>query len=434
MAELNNKYAYDDFNFAFYNGAAGFYIITAAPYMHRRIADNFTAENPAVYDYSGKENANTFSPKELFHFIEDNNEKDVFFILNFQIPFFGKSAKTAQPDYFALNLCRDVLASYNKKIFFFATEQTEHNISIAAMDFFDYFFPKIVFVDEKKNETDQQIIKLDEEKDKIYYSDEIEERLDRYSDKIEEYCCIEEETIFNPPDKKTENYLLVAARDLDNFAGLYKKTGKYGKALELYEKALQIREKILGVEHARTADTYDNIGGVYDDMGNYNLALEYFDKAKAIREKILGAEHPDTASTYNNMANVYYVQGDYESALEYYYKSLAIFEKVLGLEHPDTATTYNNMASVYNAQGDYERALEYHEKAKAIREKVLGVEHPDTATTYNNMANVYDAQGDYDRALEYYGKALAIREKVFGKEHPKTKTTHKNMTITLGKK
>jgi hypothetical protein len=90
--------------------------------MHKRLANSFISENVAVYDYSGKENANTFSPKELFYFIEDNHKKEVFFILNFQIPFLGKEAKTTQPDYFALNLCRDMLHDYNKKIFFFTSK------------------------------------------------------------------------------------------------------------------------------------------------------------------------------------------------------------------------------------------------------------------------------------------------------------------------
>ena len=433
MEELNNKYAFDDLKFAFYQGSVGFYIITASPKMQGQIAKNFISENVAVYDYSGKKNADTFSPKEIIYFIEDNNEKELFFILNFQIPFFGKPVKTSQPDYFALNMCRDVLASYKKKIFFFATEQTEHNISLAAMDFFDYLFPKIIFEDEERDKTERQIIKLDEENKNIYETAEIKERLSRYHDKIEKYLNIEDEKIFNPDDEKTKNYLLVAARDLNNFGELYQKIGDYKKALKLYQKSLVILEKNLGVEHARTANVYDNMGGVYDDMGDYERALKYHEQAKAISEKVLGKEHPSTATTYNNMAGVYRAQGDYERALEYYGKALDIDEKVSGKEHPNTATTYNNMAMVYYAQGDYERALEYYGKALAIFEKVLGKEHPSTATTYNNMAGVYYAQGDYQRALEYYGKALAIREKVLSKEHPYTKGTYNDMEDTFMK-
>jgi len=63
--------------------------------------------------------------------------------------------------------------------------------------------------------------------------------------------------------------------------------------------------------------TYNNIALVYDNQGEYPKALEWFQKALAICEKVLGKEHPDTAMTYNNIAMVYNNQGDYTKALEW---------------------------------------------------------------------------------------------------------------------
>ena len=218
----------------------------------------------------------------------------------------------------------------------------------------------------------------------------------------------------------------------NNIAEVYRKQGQYDKALEYYEKSLVIFKNVFGNEHPNTATIYNNMAAVYDKKGDYDKALEYYEKALAICKNVLGKEHPYTASTYNNIALVYDNQGDYDKALEYFEKSLAISEKVLGKEHPNTATTYHNMAGVYGDQGDYDKALEYHDKALAIREKVLGKEHPDTATTYHNMAAVYDKKGDYDKALEYYEKSLAIREKVLGKEHPDTAATYNGMASAYG--
>ena len=64
----------------------------------------------------------------------------------------------------------------------------------------------------------------------------------------------------------------------------------------------------------------------YSRQGAYAKSLEWYEKALPIREKMLGTEHPDTAETYNNVALVYYHQGDYE-------KALSIREKVFGKEH-----------------------------------------------------------------------------------------------------
>ena len=209
----------------------------------------------------------------------------------------------------------------------------------------------------------------------------------------------------------------------NNIATIYKNQGDYTNALEWHQKALIIKEKVLGIEHPDTATTYNNIAIVYKEQGEYTQALEWYQKALVIVENILGIEHPYTATTYNNIAIVYRKQGDYTQALEWYQKALAIYEKVFGIEHPHTANTYNNIASVYNTQGDYTKALEWHQKALVIHEKVLGIEHPDTANTYNNIAYMYDDQGDYPTALEWFQKALVSDVKRLGIEHPYTQNT-----------
>jgi len=222
------------------------------------------------------------------------------------------------------------------------------------------------------------------------------------------------------PDTATTN---------NEIAVVYYSKGDYDHALDFHNKALAIKEKVLSKEHPDTALAYSNIAQIYYAQGDYSKALDFLTEALTIKEKVLGKDHPSTATAYNNIALIYKNKGDYGKALDFYTKALAIREKVLGKEHPDTATTYNNIAAVYDDKGDYNRALEFYTKSLAIKEKVLGKEHPDTATTYNNIGLVYNNQGDYDRTLEFYTKALVILEKVLGKEHPDTATTYNNIGL-----
>jgi len=67
--------------------------------------------------------------------------------------------------------------------------------------------------------------------------------------------------------------------------------------------------------------------------------LEGYEKALVIREKVVGMEHPDTASIYNNIAFVYRNQNNNTEALEWYMKALLVLEKVLGKGRPSIATT-----------------------------------------------------------------------------------------------
>jgi tetratricopeptide (TPR) repeat protein len=48
---------------------------------------------------------------------------------------------------------------------------------------------------------------------------------------------------------------------------------------------------------------------VYDDQGKYEEALQYYLRALEIKEKKLGVDHPDVAGTRKNIAEVYKHQG-----------------------------------------------------------------------------------------------------------------------------
>ncbi len=109
---------------------------------------------------------------------------------------------------------------------------------------------------------------------------------------------------------------------LDSIAKSNHFNGRYNDSLTFYQKALLIRDRILGTNHSDTASSYNNIGGVYNNQGSYDKALEYLEKALEIRKKTLGIDHPDTADLYNNIGLVYRNKGLYDKALEHYNKCL----------------------------------------------------------------------------------------------------------------
>lgn len=142
------------------------------------------------------------------------------------------------------------------------------------------------------------------------------------------------------------------------------------------EKIERLTEaEIILKEDSASSNTYSNIARIFYEMGVYKRALNYYQNALTINEKVLGLEHPDTATSYNNIAGVYKNMGDYDTALEFYQKALAITEKVLGLEHPSTAITYYNISVVYLESKNYTIALTYLQKAYSIFKEKLGKNH-----------------------------------------------------------
>jgi tetratricopeptide (TPR) repeat protein len=134
------------------------------------------------------------------------------------------------------------------------------------------------------------------------------------------------------------------------------------------------------------ANLANELGYLLSSQGAYAAARPYLERALAIREKVLGADHPATATSLNNLGGLLDSQGAYEAARPYLERALAIKEKVLGADHPATATSLNNLGALLDSQGAYEAARPYYERALAIREKVLGPEHPNTRTVRGNLA------------------------------------------------
>ena len=78
---------------------------------------------------------------------------------------------------------------------------------------------------------------------------------------------------------------------------MYERLGKYNHAKELNEKALIIRKKTFGEDHAAVATIYNNLALVYKHLGEYNHAKELNEKALIIRKKIFGEDYADVATS-----------------------------------------------------------------------------------------------------------------------------------------
>jgi CHAT domain-containing protein/tetratricopeptide (TPR) repeat protein len=214
---------------------------------------------------------------------------------------------------------------------------------------------------------------------------------------------------------------------IDTLATLYSRRGEYVKTEPLCLRALAIREKALGKDHPATAQSLNNIAGVYTLQGKYVEAEPFYKRALDIREKALGKDHPSTAECLNDFATLHYLQWKYGEAEPLYRRALDIREKALGKNHFTTAESVNSLANLYYLQAKYVEAEPLLKRALDIREKGLSKDHPDTANSLNNLAELYNKQGKYLEAETLHKRALDMREKALGKDHPSTGASLNNL-------
>jgi len=219
------------------------------------------------------------------------------------------------------------------------------------------------------------------------------------------------------PPTADERTLEEARRLFDESLSLRQK-GKYNEALPPAERALAIRERVLGAEHPAVADSLNQVATLLDDKQDYAKAEAPNLRALAIREKALGPDHPDVARSLYNLAWLAKVKQDFAKAESLYRRALDIEERALGPDHSEVASTLNDLALLYGETGRLDESIRVNERVLAIREKTLGPDDDGVAKALHNVAMVYQNKGDYVQAQTLLRRALRIWEQRLGPDHP----------------
>ena len=217
------------------------------------------------------------------------------------------------------------------------------------------------------------------------------------------------------------------AQSLNNLAGLYQTEGRYTEAEPLYRRSLQIYEIHLGKDNPNVANSLNNLAELYRLQGRYAEAEPLYRRSLQIYEIRLGKDNPDVADSLNNLATLYQAQGHYAEAEPLYRRSLQIYETRLGKDNPDVADSLNNLATLYRLQGRYAEAEPLYRRSLQIFETRLGKDHPDVATSLDNLAELYRLQGRYAEAEPLYRRSLQIFETRLGKDHPAVANSLNNL-------
>jgi tetratricopeptide (TPR) repeat protein len=127
-------------------------------------------------------------------------------------------------------------------------------------------------------------------------------------------------------ERKTDDPLSLAGA-LYDLAILRRRQGVNGEAEQLYRRALEIREREQGPDHADVAVILNNLGVLMATEGNVEGAQPVLERALAIRERALGGDDVLTAQSLCNLALLYSARGNADAAEPLYRRSVSILEK-----------------------------------------------------------------------------------------------------------
>ncbi|MFB3826837.1 MAG: CHAT domain-containing protein [Bryobacteraceae bacterium] len=173
--------------------------------------------------------------------------------------------------------------------------------------------------------------------------------------------------------------------------------GKYARALERYEAALAILERL-----GRETDVGRTLSGALHTLiylGRYPQALEWAARAREIFER--QGDRLRLARLDSNAGNILYRQDRFEEAQALYQRAYLQF---LESGTPsDIAAALSNMAVCAISLNDFERALQHYREAREWCGR-HGMPLLVAEADYN-IAYLYYLRGEYARSIELYRQA-----------------------------
>ncbi|HEY6564434.1 MAG TPA: tetratricopeptide repeat protein, partial [Pirellulaceae bacterium] len=240
---------------------------------------------------------------------------------------------------------------------------------------------------------------------------------------------------------------------------------------ELLDRAAQgVEERFKGQERTEAAIQL-TLGNSYDAAGEYSESQKHFQRALDLRQRLLGADHPDTLDAARSLGASFFRQEDYARAEQLFQVALRGFEARLGPTDLDVLLTRQYLASVYRRRGEFDKAEQMvrgcldklrvmpksHDElrlstmntlalilserrqdaaAESLQKEVLqgrrsrlGIDHPNTLESMLNLGLIYRDQGRYDEAQALFEQVVDIRQNKLGADHPETHAAMNSLAV-----
>lgn len=158
---------------------------------------------------------------------------------------------------------------------------------------------------------------------------------------------------------------------LSDLARTYEGRGRYSRAEELYEEAIELLQQQTPDDVVRISMIRNNQAANYYMAGNFDASLQLFESVLATLKNRLGAEHLRVAEVYANLGWLAMEQGNASRASEHWKTSLDGVRKGSGDDHPRVAEIMSYLARAEAMLADTQHAAELLSGALDLREQHL---------------------------------------------------------------
>ncbi|MFT3767083.1 MAG: tetratricopeptide repeat protein [Minicystis sp.] len=160
-------------------------------------------------------------------------------------------------------------------------------------------------------------------------------------------------------------------------------------------------------------------------------AARLFERAHEIRVRILGEEHEYVAYTTHHLGALALSRGDSEGARVLVERALAMLERCVGPDHPNVSTELCTLGTIDVMMGQSDRSLPLFERAMALEERFFGPKHPHLAATLVTVATIHAVEERPALAEPLWRRAVELLAPVPETRAELLRTSLNNLIVTL---
>jgi CHAT domain-containing protein/Flp pilus assembly protein TadD len=181
------------------------------------------------------------------------------------------------------------------------------------------------------------------------------------------------------------------------------KTGVFGGALESYQSAINLFDRVPGFPMTEKSRVYNNIALIYRRVGNLKLAAQCLGISLQLKT-VINPDGPDLATGWNNLAQLLEADGDFDQALQYYEKAEGRFRQYDDYEH--LVQLLSNKGMLLDRLGRTSEAIIAMEYAIKLFQRQISPDKLLKNSLLTNLGRVYFSDGEYAKAEGYYLDAM----------------------------
>ena len=223
------------------------------------------------------------------------------------------------------------------------------------------------------------------------------------------------------------NQPLVEASIQMTLAGIYDAIGDPVAQQRHAERAVELRERILGADNQLTLAAKTELFSALTEAENQTNAIALGEKTLGRLQVVLGREHPDTLKCMNLLGVAYQKAGRLNDAVTLLQETLALAKSKPGPTNGLTLWIQHDLGFTYEAAGRLNEAVPLLEATVRAEQSILGLDHSLTLASMGELAMAYQQAGRLNDSLRLDEETLKLCKIKLGPDHPTTLSAMNNL-------